>query len=82
MVFRVRVFPFFGTIVTEMVQRPLRTARILVLAKTQYCAPRTMLIRSLPFDVLGIAIDTAWAILEALTLRPRRRRRRVMTGLV
>ena len=73
-VFLVNFLPFFGTMVTETVQRPFRTARILVFLKAQFFAPPTMLIRSFPLEALGIVIDTAFAIFDALTLRPRRSR--------
>jgi hypothetical protein len=80
-VFLVTFLPFLGTIVTETVQRPFRTARILVFLKAQYRVPFTMLMRSFPREVLGIVIDTALAILDALTLRPRRRRNLVIVDL-
>jgi hypothetical protein len=47
-VFRVTVLPFFGNIVTAIVQRPSRTARMLVLEKAQNRVPLIILIRNLP----------------------------------
>ena len=66
--------------VTVTVQRPFRVARILVFLNAQNLAPLVMLMRIFPLEVLGIVIDTARAILDALTERPRRRRNFVMTG--
>lgn len=81
-VWRVKVRPRLGTMVTAIVQRPFCTARILLPLNVQNRVPARMLIRNLPCDVLGMVIETAPAILEALTLRPRRSRNGVITGCV
>ena len=80
MVFRVISLPLLGTKVTDTVQRPFLTPRILALPKAQYFVPPTMLMRNLPWEVFGIVIETALAIFAALTVRPRRRYNFVTNG--
>ena len=57
---------------TTTVHLPGRTAFRLVPTKAQYLLPFVMLIRIVPTDRLGMAIDTEAASFAALTLDPRR----------
>ena len=63
-------FPFFGSKITTIVHFPLRTALRLVPKKAQYCLPFVMLIRIVPTDFLGMAIDTDAASFAAVTFEP------------
>ena len=64
--------PLFGKRMTTTVHLPGRTAFRLVPTKAQYLLPFVMLIRIVPTDRLGMAIDTEAASFAALTLDPRR----------
>jgi hypothetical protein len=64
--------PLFGKRMTTTVHLPGRTAFRLVPTKAQYLLPFVMLIRIVPTDRFGMAIDTEAASFAALTVDPRR----------
>lgn len=64
--------PLFGKRMTTTVHFPARTAFKVVPTKAQFFVPLVMLMRIVPTDRFGIAIDTDAANFAALTVDPRR----------
>ena len=75
-------FPRLGIRVTAIAQEPTRTPTTVLPRNLHRVFPDTMLIRILPFDVFGTAIDTAAAIFAADTDAPRRIVIRVIRGAI
>ena len=72
MLLRTTDLPLFGKSMTTTVHLPGRIPFRLVPEKAQYLFPFVMLIRIVPTDRLGMAIDTDAANFTALTFDPRR----------
>lgn len=66
------VAPRFGTSSTLTLHVPVDVPRTAEPAKTQRTVPDTMLILIVPCDLRGMARPAAFAIVAALTVRPRR----------